>query len=187
LLGLPIRIDMDGTELFQSVLAPGESLLWTGQRAGAVRDTIVGLLIPVIMTVGLIRVFAKVSGYWTGPLPLYLRLEFGLIVALLVLPWILAWRQFRRAKDTAYAVTERRLMVAAGPEREKIREVSLQAVDRVRIRNDRRGRGLYFGLRGKPENVVWAGSGWRVEDPQAVQKMVEEARDAARLSAKTEG
>ena len=54
---------MDGAELFQSVLAPGERLLWTGERAGAVRDIVVGLLIPVIMTVGLIRVFAKVSGY----------------------------------------------------------------------------------------------------------------------------
>jgi hypothetical protein len=76
-------------------------------------------------------------------------------------------------------------MVAAGPEREKIRDVPLQAVDRVRIRNNRSGRSLYFGLRGQPGNTAWAGSGWKVEDPEAVRQMVEEARDAAHASAMT--
>jgi hypothetical protein len=70
-------------------------------------------------------------------------------------------------------------MVAMGPEREKIRDVPLDAVDRVRIVSDRAGRRLYFGMLGKPGDVAWAGSGWRVEDPEAVRKIVEEARDAA--------
>ena len=168
---------MDGTELFESMLAPGERLLWTGEKAGAVRDCLVGLTIPAILITGFGQVFVKLLNRWKGPLPTYLLLELGLLATFALLPIVLAWRQFKRTKDTAYAVTDRRLMIAVGPERETIRAFPLKAVENVQLRNTRRTRGLYFGVRGKSANIFWAGSGWMVKDPAAVSKLVDEAKE----------
>jgi hypothetical protein len=151
---------MDGTELFQNVLAPGERLLWTGERPKAKRDALVGLIAPVIIGVALVRMFLKISSFWHGPLPLYIRLELGVIALFLLLPFVIAWWQFKKAKDTAYAVTDRRLMVAEGPDRDKIRELPLKSLQFVRVMNTRRGRRLSFGLRADSGNAKWAASGW---------------------------
>jgi hypothetical protein len=97
----------------------------------------------------------------------------------------------RWARNTAYALTDRRVLMTVGPRRQDIRSLPLTELGRVRIVPNRRLL-LSWRLPGQaplgprsiwtnPNNGKidrWAPPYWRVSDPAAVQEMLESARNA---------
>jgi hypothetical protein len=176
----------DQSSLIAAVLHPGERVIWEGQSSGgglATRTPPKQLaLIPP--AVGLI--LETLVSHWSGPLPVFTKLELFTGGALLMAP--VYWFG-REAQRTTYAITNQRLLVATGPERAKIRELTLAALGPMRIYYARRyGRILSFGKRGPHEREpVWSflDSGaaekrflpWAVEDPEAVRQLIQTARD----------
>jgi hypothetical protein len=128
--------------------------------------------------------------------PLWLRVELLCIAGwFFILPVFLCWLQLRSARNTAYALTDRRMLLALGPQRKDIRAVALKALGRVQIVSRYGGgRELLLNLR-RPERTffgpksVWtfldtgetdkrATPYLRVDDPASVQQLLENARNA---------
>jgi hypothetical protein len=188
---------MDGSALFQTVLHPGERLLWTGRPR---RESACMLaFLYVFIAVEIWRTYRIVAPR-TGPLPVYLQLELIVLAAMFVAAGIFLGRRIWRTWNTAYALTNQRLFAAVDAKREKVRTVALEALDPVRIvRLPKNGKGLAFCLRGtagmprEHRPPVWKllGSGqpapgsaiWSVRDPIGVAQLIETARTAVRATA----
>jgi len=167
------------------VLHPGESVIWMGHPKGG------GLAIPsmpgrqlVVIAAGIGFIFETLAYHWAGPLPMFAKIELFAAGGLLMAP--LYWLG-REARRTTYAVTNQRLLMAVGPDRAQIRELTLAELGPAQICYDRRyGRILSFGKRGSlPAASVWKflDSGkkdrwfdpWIVDDPEAVRQLIETA------------
>jgi hypothetical protein len=179
---------MDGTVLFQSVLEPGERLVWTGRYSRTPAGHILSLLIGVVLMTVVVNTFRKVIAARTEPLPMLLQVELGALAVLILFMMLWPFRQYFKMKEAAYAVTDRRLLVAVGPEREKMREVALNALNPVKVMQTRGLKVVFLTLRGQGETApVWTflGSGaidkwgshsWHVDDPESVCQVIETTR-----------
>ena len=97
---------METLALLQSVLEPGESLLWSGppkRPAGAT------LAIPLMMLIGFGDIFRKSLIRQPRPLPFYLQMELIAVAAVLIAPIVFFRYRSRQTAITTYAVTGRRL------------------------------------------------------------------------------
>lgn len=168
---------MDVASQFQTVLDPGERLLWTGQPRKLI-FAVAGFNFAVL-TVGLGYIFGKMQRLQTAPLPPVLELELVLVAFMLVaVGWMLGMRIFRAWK-TAYAVTDRRLLTALGLNRPQVRTVPLADLDAVKTEyRPKMGKVLLFHRRGGSKPFVWA-----VSDVEQVRKLIETARTAPSSSA----
>lgn len=187
---------MNGSALFIGVLNPGERIVWSFQRQSLgssllKRFAIVAGPLWFMALMLLYDIFRK------GPeLPLSLRVELLCGAGwFFILPVFMSWLDFHSARNTAYALTDRRMLMALGPQRKDIRAVALTALGRVEIISAYGGRGkLLLNLR-RPERTffgpksVWtfldtgetdkrATPYLRVDDPTSVQKLLENARNA---------
>lgn len=177
---------METLALLQSVLEPGERLLWSGRPK---RLAPTALAIPVMMLIGFGDVFRKVLRMQRQPLPLYLQMELIGVAVVLVLPIVFYWYRLHQTGITTYAVTDRRLLIAVGPEREKMRTLDLMSLSSVRVAPCRQGgKALFFMVRGKEflwtflttgEPDRWRGQTWRVKDPDSLHQLIESARTVA--------
>jgi len=164
---------MDGSALFAPVLEAGERLLWSGEPRKLIFA--VAAFNFAILTVGLGYIFGKIHRLQTAPLPRVLEFELVLVAIMLVaVAYMLGTRIFRAWK-TAYAVTDRRLLTALGPDRSHIRSVLLADLDAVKVEyRPKMGKVLLFRRRGGLRPWVWA-----VGDVDAVRQLIESARTAA--------
>jgi hypothetical protein len=168
---------MDGSSLFQIMLDPGERLLWTGQpRKYAL--SVAGLNF-VVLAVGVAWVFMKTLGLQPAPLPLVLKIELVLVAAMFAWVGYLLVSRLLRGWKTAYALTDRRLLMAVGLSREKIRTVPLAELADVKTEyRPKVGKVLVLDRRGSghpnPEKLVWA-----VRDVERVRTLIEAARTTA--------
>ena len=176
---------LDQANPITGVLHPGENVIWMGQPKDG------GLAVPsvpgrqlVAIAAGIGFIFETLASHCAGPLPVSAKIEIFSAGGLLMAP--LYWLG-REARMTTYAVTNQRLLMAVGPDRAQIRELTLAELGPVRIYYDRRyGRVLSFAKRG-PLNAasVWTflDSGrkdrwfdpWMVDDPEAVRQLIEAA------------
>ncbi len=188
---------MDGSARFQAVLDPGERLLWTGR---AVRYQVYPLIfIYLLWTVELGRVLLGAVLKF-GPLPALLQAELAVLAAMFAAAGIYVGNKSWKIWNTEYGLTDRRLFMAIGSGREKIRVVALDALDPVKIvLLARRGKWLRFCLRGtasmpaEHRPPVWKylmtgqpaeGAGrWHVPDPEGILQMIETARTADKVTA----
>lgn len=188
--------DMDGRALFQSVLNPRENLLWigeppcaSGRRLGAA-------------AIGLLFVFTVALFFRNAPIPPHMGFQriAGLVfgVALFcTIPFSLIRFSLRGDRTKAFALTDHRLLMTVGPGREDVRMVALKALAPVEVMRDSRGRHdkmLRFSLPGtryvRPiwtcldsgRADAWSESSWYVDDPDAVRKLIEDARIAATVT-----
>jgi hypothetical protein len=184
---VPIIRIMDGTELFQSALSPGEHLLWTGQpQKTAPISAGFGYVIIVTFVGKLIQLTWGVN-----PIPGLLVLELTLLAALLAIAGGYIGRLIYRTWITAYAVTDRRLLMAVGRRRDKLRNVALTDLAPVRIQFvPRAGKMLHFlkldWTAGTGSAQVWTfiESGeadtwkfpWTPAKPESVLQLIETAR-----------
>jgi hypothetical protein len=181
---------MEALALLQSVLEPGERLLWSGPPK---RVPATALAIPLMMLIGFGDVFRKVLMRQQQPLPLNLQMEMIAVAVVLVLPIFFYWYRSHQTAMTTYAATDRRLLIAVGPEHEKIRALDLKTLSRVRVGPCRQGgKALFFTIREKEsvwtfltsgEPDKWRGHTWRVEDPDSLQRLIESARTARTVTA----
>jgi hypothetical protein len=181
---------METLTLLESVLEPGERLLWSGPPK---RIAVTALAIPLMMLIGFGDVFRKVLARQQQPLPLYLQMELIAVAVVLVLPIFFYWYRSRQVAITTYAVTGRRLLIAVGTEREKIRALDLKTLSRVRVGPCRQGgKALFFTIRAKEsvwtflisgEPDRWRGNTWRVADPDFLQQLIENTRTASTVTA----
>jgi hypothetical protein len=167
---------MDGAGLFHSVLEPGEHLLWTGQP----RKYTLGMagLNFIFLAVGLVWIFNKTLRLQTAPLPPALDIELVLVATLFVWVGYLLVSRLLRSWKTSYALTDRRLLMAVGPSRHRIREFPLTELDAVVTEyRPKVGKVLVLSWRAtghsNPERLVWA-----VRDVEGVRKLIEAARTA---------
>ena len=188
---------MDGRALFQSVLNPRENLLWlgeppcaSGRRLGAV-------------VIGLLFVFTVALFFRNAPIPPHMGFQrtAGLVfgVALFcTIPFSLIRFGLRGDRTKAYALTDQRLLMTVGPRREDVRMVALTALAPVEVKRQPKhdkmvefslpGTGLmHYGMSiwtcldsGKIDK--WSDSSWYVDDPKAVQQMIEDAKIAAAVT-----
>jgi hypothetical protein len=137
---------MDGSARFQAVLDPGERLLWTGR---ALRYPVYQMtFIYLVWIVGLGRVLVRAL-LKMGPLPTLLQVNLAVLAAMFAAASIYSGNKSWKIWNTAYGLTDRRLFMAIGSGREKIRVVTLEALDPVKIvLLARRGKWLRFCLRG---------------------------------------
>lgn len=116
-------------------------------------------------------------------------MELFAIAVLFLLPMLFCWYRFVQIRKTAYAITNQRLLVAVGAEREKIRTVDIRVLSPVRLSPSRQGgKVLFFSVRGR-ESVwtfltsgkadKWRGQTWRVENPESLRQLIESIRTAA--------
>jgi hypothetical protein len=84
---------METLALLQSVLEPGERLLWSGRPK---RIPATALAIPLMTLIGFGDVFRKVLIMQRQPLPFYLQMELIAVGALLVLPIVFYWYRSRQ-------------------------------------------------------------------------------------------
>jgi hypothetical protein len=118
---------MDGTAVFQTVLNPGERLHWTGRKQRLVA-CILGVMY-IFITVAIVR-----TGRIAAPrLPVFLQLELIAWAGMFVVAGVFLGRGIWRLWNAAYAVTNHRLLVAVGADRDNLRTVALEALDPVRI------------------------------------------------------
>lgn len=172
---------MDGSVLFETVLDPGERLLWSGQPR---KYTLcfAGLNF-VALAVGLGYVFTKTLGMQAAPLPVVLKTELVLVGTMFATVGYLLISRLLRAWNTAYGLTDRRLLMAVGPSRHAIRTVSLAELDPVVTEyRPKVGKVLVVSRRGachpNPSRFVWA-----VRDVEGVRKLIETARTVATTAA----
>lgn len=175
--------------MFESVLNPGERIVWSYRPQFGVRTSWKRLAIfaavPWLGSIALLRDASKsmatghqaelvfVSGYFFA------------------LPIIAIYFRGRWARNTAYALTNRRVLMTVGPRRQDIRSLTLTQLGRVSIVSNRRLLLTWrlpgeapFGPRsiwtnpdtGKADR--WTQPYWRVPDPAAIQEMLENARNA---------
>jgi hypothetical protein len=161
---------MDRSALFETLLDPGERILWSGQPRRLI-FAVAGLNFAVL-TVGLGYIFGKMQRLQTAPLPAVLELELALVAFMLVaVGWMLGMRIFR-AWNTSYAVTDRRLLTALGLNRTQVRTVPLADLDTVKTEyRPKMGKVLLFHRRGGSKTFIWA-----VSDVEQVRKLIEAAR-----------
>jgi len=162
---------------FKRSLIPAGRLLWTGRprREAACMLTFLYLF----TTVEIVRT-SRIVAPKVGPLPAYLQLELIALAGMFVAAGVFLGRRIWRFWNTAYAVTDHRLLVAVGESRENIRTVALEALDPVKVvpgsRSGKRLRVCLRGTAGMPEeqrppvwkflvsgqpdnrNAMWAGS-----------------------------
>jgi hypothetical protein len=187
---------MDDSALFQTVLNPGERLLWTGRPR---RESVCILaFLYVFITVEIVRT-SRIVASKVGPFPVFLQLELIALAGLFVVWGLFLGRRIWRIWNTAYAVTDHRLLVAVGSSRENIRAVSVEALDPVRIvLLSKAGKALSFCLRGtygmpkEQRPPVWRflvtgqpdnrNARWLVRDPESVRDLIETARTARATS-----
>ena len=105
---------MDGRAIFQSVLDPGERLVWAGEPKQTRRSLAAGLPIFAIFLFGFGVAFRAALTHWNGPFPAYLRVELAGLAVFLCFPIFWFWYQLNQRRNTAYALTNRRLLVAVG-------------------------------------------------------------------------
>jgi hypothetical protein len=169
-----------------AILRSGEHVIWEGRSRGGGLAILMPArqvaLIALAVGLGLETLVSR----WSGPLPLFAKLELFTAGALLMAP---VYCLGRRARNTTYAITNQRLIVANGPERGKIRELTLAELGPVQILYDQRyGRMLSFGKRGPHAwEPVWTfldtGAAeksllpWTVDDPEAVRQLIQTASD----------
>jgi hypothetical protein len=184
---------MDGRALFQSVLNPREKLLWigeppcaSGRRLGAV-------------AIGLLFVFTVALFFKNAPIPPHMGFQrtaglfFG-VALFCTIPISLIRFGLRGDRTKAYALTDQRLLMMVGPGREDVRMVALTALAPVEvIRQPKHDKMVQFRRPGtglldaRPiwtclDNGrvdAWSDSRWYVDDPDAVRKLIEDARLAA--------
>jgi hypothetical protein len=184
---------MDAPVLLHSVMEPGERILWTGQPAGSIRALLAGLPISFVMLIGFGNIFRLVLKMQTQALPVYLQVELFASAVLFLLPMLFCWYRFVQIRKTAYAITNQRLLVAVGAEREKIRTVDIRVLSPVRLSPSRQGGNvLLFSVRGR-ESVwtlltsgkadKWRGQTWRVENPESLRQLIESIRTASTVTA----
>jgi hypothetical protein len=188
---------MTGTGLFEEVLHPGERLLWTG-RPRLYSECMVGFLY-VFMTVEIVRTYKIVSPI-TGPLPVFLQVELIALAAMFATAGLFLGRRIWRVWKTTYGLSDRRLFMAVGAGREKVRVVALDALDPVRIvMGPKSSRWLLFCLRGttamprEQRPPVWkflvngqpvkGSTMWRVRDLERVSQLIETARTTVSATA----
>jgi hypothetical protein len=175
---------LDPTSSVTKVLSPGERLIWVGQPTRTVALPATRYL--VMMAVGLGYLIEALVAYYAGPLPVLSRIELFVVGALLISP---LWFLSRHDRDTTYAVTNRRLLMAVGPDRRQVREVTLEALVPVQVRyRYRYGIVLDFRKRGPGSRTpVWTflDSGkpdkwytpWSVDNPESVRQLIENAQN----------
>jgi hypothetical protein len=185
---------MDGRALFQSVLNPREKLLWigeppcaSGRRLGAI-------------AIGLLFVFTVVLFFRTTPIPAHMGFQrtaglfFG-VALFCTIPFSLIRFGLRGDRSKAYALTDQRLLMMVGSRREDLRQVALTALAPVRVlRLPKHDPMVQFRLQGaallEPVWVrlangqvdLWSDSRWYVDNPDTVQKLIEDARVAATVT-----
>ena len=187
---------MDRLALFQTVLNSGERLLWTGRPR---RESACMLaFLYIFITVEIVRTSRIVSSK-VGPFPVFLQLELIALAGLFIVAGVFLGRRVWRFWNTAYAVTDHRLLVAVGASRENMRAVALEALDPVRIvlgsRSGKRLRVCLRGTSGMPRDQrppVWrflvsgqpdnTNTMWLVRDPESVRDLIESARTAMATS-----
>ena len=185
---------MDGRSLFQSVLNPRENLLWVGEPpcASGRRIGAVGI--------GLLFVFTVALFFRNGPIPPHMGFQrtaalfFG-VALFCMTPLFVIRFGLRGDRTKAYALTDQRLLITVGPRREDVRMVALTALAPVEVmrqpnhdemvRLSLTGTGLLryaqpIWTRIDSRRVdTWSDSSWYVDDPDAVRKLIEDARLAA--------
>jgi len=179
---------MDDCGLFNSVLNPGERLVWSYQR----QPTASNRLMPyVIVGSGLwlisFMLLRDISRERPEPMPDWLRMELYCVAGFFfVLPALLYWLIPRLARNNAYALTDRRVLMAVGTRPEDIRAVALTALGHVWIAGRHE---LRLSMRYPEQKLVWtcpdtgkadkwAPPYWRVDNPTSVQELLENARNA---------
>jgi hypothetical protein len=168
---------MDGASLFETVLDPGERLLWSGQPRKRV-FAFAGVNFA-ILTVGLGYIFGKMRRLQTAPLPTALELELVLVAFMFVAAGYMLGTRIFRAWKTAYAVTDRRLLTALGLNCPQLRTVLLADLDAVKTEyRPKMGKVILFRRRGGLQPFVWA-----VSDVEQVRKLIETARSASSQAA----
>jgi hypothetical protein len=189
--------DMDGRALFQSVLNPREHLLWSGappstsgRRIGAI-------------AIGLLFVFTVALFFSVVPIPPHMGfrraggLFFG-VALFCTIPFSLFRFGLRGDRAKAYALTNQRLLMLVGPRREDMRMVALSALAPVEVmRQPKHDKMVQFSLTGtgllryvqpiwtcldSRQLDTWSDSSWYVDDPDAVCKLIEDARVAGEIS-----
>lgn len=164
---------MGGAGLFERVLGPGERLLWSGQPRKY--TLLFAGMNFVALAVGLVYIFTKTFRMQTEPLPFVLKVELVLVGAMFATVGHLLVSRLLRSWKTAYALTDRRLLMAEGPDGHAIRDVSLAELDPVKTEYlPKVGKVLVFSRRGGERLPVWA-----VRDVEGVRKLIEAARTAA--------
>jgi hypothetical protein len=127
------------------------------------------------------------------PVPFDLELVSAAGVALSIAVGVHLGCKIRRMFRTVYALTDRRLLIAVGPRRDKIRVVALSALAPVGfVRTPNSGLMLNFTVRGavspgQSQPPVWkfleSGQAdtwsprWLVRDPERVRQLIEDARE----------
>jgi hypothetical protein len=185
---------MDGRATFQGVLDPGERLVWAGEPKQTLGSAVAGLPVFAIILVVLGSAFRMALAHWNGPFPWYLRMELAVVAAFLCFPFYWFARQLNRVRNTAYALTNRRLLVAVGTQREKMRAVELEALDPVQIIHSRGGgQVLRFSRKGQDAAAPvwtfldgrldkWAMRTWRVAEPESIHELIEASRTSSDLA-----
>jgi hypothetical protein len=187
---------MDGSAMFQTVLQPGERLLWTGRPRREAACMLAFLYL--FITVEIVRT-SRIVASKVGAFPVFLQLELIALAGMFIVAGVFLGRRVWRFWNTAYAVTDHRLLVAVGASRENIRTVTLEALDPVKVvLGSRSGKRLRVCLRGtsgmpreqRPPAWKFLVSGqsdktntmWLVRDPERVRDLIETARTAKATS-----
>lgn len=169
---------MDGSALFETVLDPGERLLWSGEPRKLIFG-IAGFNCAVLAT-GLGYAFGKMHRLQRAPLPLILEIELVFVAFMFLAAGYMLGTRIFRAWRTAYAVTDRRLLIAMGSNRHKIRSVPLAELNEVKTEyRPKMGKVLTFRRRGGSKLLVWA-----VSDVDGVRKLIETARTVSETQLK---
>jgi hypothetical protein len=173
---------LDRASSIAEVIHPGERVIWVGQPGGGVRMPPARKLI--VIAVGLGYIVETLVSHWAGPLSALNKIELFASGGFMMAPHLLLGRENRK---TTYVVTNQRLLMAVGPDRGQICEVTLAALGPMRIYYEQGyGNALHFSKRG-PEAAapVWTflDSGkpykwyapWTVNDPEAVRQLIQTA------------
>lgn len=185
---------MDASALFQNVLNPRERLLWvgappypSGRRLGA-------------LAVGTLFVLTVAIFLRNAPIPPRMSVQrtaglaFG-VALFCSIPFSLIWFALAGDRIKAYALTDQRLLMTAGPSREDVRMVALNALAPVKVvRRPKHDKVVQFSQEGTglmhSAAPIWTDvdgervdarseSTWYVADPEAIGKLVEDARQMA--------
>jgi len=184
---------LDHNNPLASVLQPGERLIWIGKpkRRDWARPKTLHL---VTIAAALGWILERLTSYCLGPFPASVEIVIiaaGGALALMVPFWFVG----HQIRATAYAVTSQRLLMALGPNRRQIREITLGTLGSVRVHRVRwfgkvldfakRGDGTRAGSGARP--TVWTllengtpdkrYAPWSVDDAESVRRLIETASD----------